>query len=77
MTQNSRFVLNVFSNLKEFIEGTILLHLQIISASLIQFYCIIFMGRGRDSWRVRLGDGEERGISPVQVFACPESRQAS
>lgn len=43
------------------------LRLQIISASLIQFDCIIFMEQGRDSQRVRLGDGEERGISPVQV----------
>lgn len=77
VTQNSRLVLNIFSNIKEFIGGTILLHLQIISASLIQFYCIIFMGRGRDSQRGRLGDGEERGISPLQVFTCPESRQAS
>lgn len=76
MTQNSRLVLNIFINLKEFIGGAILLHLQIISASLIQFYCIIFMGWGRDSWRVKLGDGEG-GISPVQVFTCPESRQAS
>lgn len=77
MTQNSRLVLNLFNNLKEFIGGTIQLHLQIISASLIQFYCIIFMGRGRDSQRVRLGDGEECVISPVQVFSCPESRQPS
>lgn len=77
VTKNSRLVLNIFSNLKEFIGGTIQLHLLIISAFLIQFYCIIFMGRGKDSQRVRLGDGEDRGVSPAQVFTCPESRQAS
>ncbi len=80
MTQNSKLVLNVFSNLEEFIGSTVLLHLlhlQIISASLIQFYCIIFMGWGMDSQRVRLRDGEECGAGPVQVFTCPESRQTS
>lgn len=41
--------------------------LEFISASLIQFDCTIFMDEGRDSQRVRLGDGEERSISPVQV----------
>lgn len=76
MTQNSRLVLNVFSNLKEFIGGTIQLHLQIISASLIQLYCIIFMGWGRDSQRVRLGDGEECGISPAASIHMPR-KQAS
>lgn len=43
------------------------LALQIISATLIWFDCIIFMEQRRDSQRVGLGDGEEHGTSPVQV----------
>lgn len=67
MTHSSRLVLNAFCKIKEFIGGTMQLCLEFISASLIQFDCTIFMEEGRDSQRVRLGDGEECSISPVQV----------
>lgn len=43
-----------------------------ISAPLIQLYCIIFMGLGEDNWRMRLWDGEECAISPVHVVTCPD-----
>lgn len=39
------------------------LRVEFISASLIRFDCNSFMEQGRDSQRVKLGDGEERSQS--------------